>query len=140
MIDPGGADLETRRQRRCPPGIAAPDRAAEAITRVVGAAKGVFLVREFQHRNDRPELFLSYQSAVIVDVSHDGRRKEIARAGGHFPASEHACPAAFGVLENSDDSIVLFAVLNRAELGLGIETAPDLRAPGGVGERIAERV
>jgi hypothetical protein len=88
----------------------------------------VFRIGIFDHRQDRPELFLVDQPRAVGDVAHDGRADEEtllrARAAGHHRA---VLP---GVFDDFLDLVELHAVLQRPDLGALFQAVADHRGAG----------
>src|SRR5688500_14421543 len=134
MIHPRRADFEPGGQSGGALRITAPDRAAQAVARVVGAAEGVFFINELEHWHDRAALLFAHEPTVFVDGGDDRPRNEIAVGRWYSAASEDARTAALVLLEDADNAVVLRAVLNRTELRVRLETAANFRLARFVGQ------
>ena len=67
LVDPGRADFEPGRDFLAALYVAGPDRAAEPVTRVVGAPDRVLEVAVLENGHDRAELLLADEAAGLVD-------------------------------------------------------------------------
>src|SRR4030095_5387177 len=97
-------------------------------------------VAELENRDDRPELFLANQPAVLVDVGDDRRLNEVAAALRPLAAGKNARTAFLRVLQDADHALILLAVLNRTKLGVRLEAAANLGLARLLRQRLAQRV
>ncbi len=139
-VDPGRPDLEPGGDRLAALEVVGPDRSAEAEAGVVGARNRVLEIAVREYRNDRPELLVSDQAAVLCDIGDERRRNEIARFIRDLAAAKYSCTRRFDLGDQLADLVVLHLVLHRAERRLGIEPVADAGAAGFLDQCIAELV
>ncbi|MNQ55671.1 hypothetical protein D3C85_697700 [compost metagenome] len=124
LVDPDHAAVDALGDRQGSLGIGRPDRAAETVFAVVGARDHLVNAVVWQDRHQRSELFLAHQARVVWNVTHDRRRNEVARPFQRRPTCNDFA-ACTRLVQKTEQLLVLHAVLDRTDLGLGLETIAD---------------
>src|SRR5262249_4820272 len=124
LVHPDHAGVDPGRHLKRALAVRRPDRASQAVVRVVGPCDRVVNVGKAHYREHRAELLLANKPGVVGDVADDGRPDEIARSVDWLAASDDlAVPPC--VLEERLNLLELHMVLNRAHLCVFLETIAD---------------
>ena len=101
--------------------VAGPDRAREAVDRVVGEPHRLLLALERDHAGDRAEDLLARRAVVVGDRGEDGRREPVAGPVGGAAADRDR-----GVVGDvGGDRLALAGGDQRPHLGLLVERVAD---------------
>src|SRR5664279_4968657 len=139
-VDPYGPGTDLARHRVRRGDIARPDRRREPVDRVVRHRDGLLDRVERHHGADRAEDLLAGDGRGVVDVSEDGWFDEEPGPVNAPAARDEPGSLGLALLDVGQDPLLVRHVHQRAHRGGLIQWVAENLRPGGLAERLDDRV